>query len=64
MWTVKRHDNEEYRTWYSEEEYNELKEKLAKYEKLVYNISRACHDATIDFKSYVKGALRALEEVK
>ena len=37
MWKVKKFNSEEYNIWYSEEEYNELKEKLANYENLLYN---------------------------
>ena len=37
MWKVKKYNSNEEEIWYSAEEYNELKEKLANYENLLYN---------------------------
>ena len=46
-------------TWYSEEEYKELEEKLANYEEMLYNVYKVCGNKHINLEHYFYGALRA-----
>ena len=48
-------------TFYTEEEYKVLEEKLAVYKKIMYNLFEACDDESIELKDYFKGVLKSMD---
>lgn len=48
-------------TFYERKEYEEIEDKLALYEKMMYNVYRACDESPINIKHVLIEALRTLD---
>ena len=65
MWKVENYAEHEVKTWYSEEEYKSLENKLAKYKEILYNIYEAEDTCTPieDIEDFIEDE-EILEELK